>query len=117
MQIKLFKRHFKIDNVVYKQLTFREYSKKNMRPHKISIKRKKNFNLKYQKNKFVLFIDEDGRLDKDLPLNNDISKLIKKFIRTEVFKNLSFNKSISLDNPLTLEQYNIDCESEKFCGR
>ena len=78
-----------------------------MRPHKISIKRKKNFNLKYQKNKFVLFIDEDGRLDNDLPLDNHISELIKKFIRTEVFKNLSFNKSISLDNPLTLEPSTI----------
>ena len=78
-----------------------------MRPHKISIKRKKNFNLRYQKNKIVLFIDEDGRLDDDLPLDNHISELIKKFIRTEVFKNLSFNKSISLDNPLTLEPSSI----------
>ncbi|MDC3108145.1 leucyl aminopeptidase [Paracoccaceae bacterium] len=74
-----------------------------MRPHKISIKRKRNFSLKYQKNKFVLFVDEDGRLDNEVPLNTHISELIKKFIRTEVFKNLSFNKSISLHNPLTLE--------------
>ena len=74
-----------------------------MRPDKISIKRKKNFNLKYQKNKFVLFVDEDRRLDNDLPLDTCISELIKKFIRTEVFKKLSFNKSISLHNPLTLE--------------
>ena len=41
-----------------------------MRPHKISIKRKKNFNLKYQKKKFVLFVEEDGRLDPDLPLDS-----------------------------------------------
>ena len=61
-----------------------------MRPHKISIKRKKNFNLRYQKNKFVLFLKEDGRLDNDLPLDNHISELIKRFIRTEVFKNLAF---------------------------
>ena len=74
-----------------------------MRPDKISIKRKKNFNLKYQKNKFLLFVDEDRRLDSDLPLDTCISELIKKFIRTEVFKKLSFNKSISLHNPLTLE--------------
>ena len=67
-----------------------------MRPHKISIKRKKNFNLKYQKNKFVLFIDEDGRLDNDLRLDNHISKLIKKFIRTEVFKSLSFTNPFHL---------------------
>ncbi|RCL74220.1 MAG: leucyl aminopeptidase [Alphaproteobacteria bacterium] len=107
MKIKLFKRYFKIDNVVYKQLTFRGYSKKNMRPHKISIKRKKNFNLRYQKNKFVLFLKEDGRLDNDLPLDNHISELIKKFIRTEVFKNLAFNSSISIDNPITLEPSTI----------
>ncbi len=74
-----------------------------MRPHKISIKRKKSFNLNYQKNKFVLFVGEDRRLDSALPLDNAISNKIKKFIIKKVFKNLSFNKSISLDNPLTLE--------------
>ena len=74
-----------------------------MKPQKISIKRKKSFNLNYQKNKFVLFVDEDGRLDNDLPLDTLISDFIKKLISKEVFKNLSFNQSISLDNPLTLE--------------
>ena len=74
-----------------------------MRPDKILIKRKKNFNLKHQKNKFVLFVDDDGRIDNDLPLDPNISELIKKLIRTEVFKKLSFNKSISLHNPLTFE--------------
>ena len=62
-----------------------------MKPYKISIKRKKNFNLRYQKNKFVLFLNENGRLDNDLPLDNQISELIKKFVRTEVFKKLPFS--------------------------
>jgi len=74
-----------------------------MRPHKISIKRIKSFNLKYQKNKFVLFVDEDGKLDTDLPLDTVISDFIKKFLCKENFKNLPFNQSILLDNPLTLE--------------
>ncbi len=78
-----------------------------MRPHKILIKRKKNFNLRYQKNKFVLFLNEERRFEKELPLDTHISELIKKFIRTEAFKNLSFNKSTSLDNPLTLETNSI----------
>ncbi len=78
-----------------------------MRPHKITIKRKKNFNLKYQKNKFVLLVEEEGRLDDDLPFDTHISELIKKFIHSEVFKSLSCNKSISLDNPLTLEPNSI----------
>ena len=74
-----------------------------MKPQKILIKRKSRFNLNYQKNKFVLFIGEDGKLDSDLPLDNLMSAFIKKFISKEVFKDLSFNQSISLDNPLTLE--------------
>ncbi len=74
-----------------------------MKPQKISIKRKKSFNLNYQKNKFVLFVGEDGRLDHDLPLDTLISDFIKKFISKAVFKNLSFNQSVSLDNPLNLE--------------
>ena len=74
-----------------------------MRPHKISIKKKKSFNSNYQKNKFVLFVDQDGKLDSNLPLDSNIAELIRKFISKKVFKNLSFNKSISLDNPLTLE--------------
>ena len=74
-----------------------------MKPQKISIKRKKSFNLNYQKNKFVLFAGEDGRLDNDLPLDTLIADFIKKFISKKVFKDLSFNQSISLDNPLTLE--------------
>ena len=74
-----------------------------MRPHEISIKRTKSFTLKHQKNKFVLFLDEDGRLDNDLPLDTLLSDFIKKFISKEIFKNLSFNKTILLDNPLTLE--------------
>ena len=78
-----------------------------MRPHKISIKRKKNFNLKYQKNKFVLFVDEDGRLANNFPLDSHISELIKKFILSKGFNKLSLNKSISLDNPLTLEPNSI----------
>ena len=78
-----------------------------MRPHKISIKRKKNFNLKYQKNKFVLFVDEDGRLANNFPLDSHISELIKKFILSKGFKKLSLNKSMSLDNPLTLEPNSI----------
>ena len=74
-----------------------------MKPQKILIKRKKNFNLNYQKNKFVLFLGENGRLDADLPLNGLIADFIKKFTSKGVFKNLSINQSISLDNPLTLE--------------
>ena len=74
-----------------------------MRPHKISIKRKKSFNLNHQKNKFVLFVGKDRRLDSGLPLDKNIAEMIKKFIDKKVFKNLSFNNSISLDNPLTLE--------------
>ncbi|MDC3090641.1 leucyl aminopeptidase [Paracoccaceae bacterium] len=78
-----------------------------MRPHKISIKRKRHFNLKYQKNKFVLLVEEKGRLDNELFFDTHISELIKKFIRSEAFKSLSCNKSISLDNPLTLEPNSI----------
>ena len=74
-----------------------------MKPQKILIKRKKNFNLNCQKNKFVLFVGENGRLDTDLPLNGLIADFIKKFTSKRVFKNLSINQSISLDNPLTLE--------------
>ena len=74
-----------------------------MRPQKISIKRTKSFNLKHQKNKFVLFLDENGTLDSDLPLNTDLSDFIKTFTTKDIFKNLSFNNAISLDNPLTLE--------------
>ena len=48
-----------------------------MKQHKISIKRKKSFKLKYQKNKFVLFIGEDEGLDDELPLDLEIESLIK----------------------------------------
>ena len=40
-----------------------------MRPHKISIKRKKSFNLNHQKNKFVLFIDDGKKFDNELPFD------------------------------------------------
>ena len=74
-----------------------------MKPHKILIKRKKSFEINYQKNKFVLFIDENRRLDSGVPLHRDIKDMIKKFINKKVFKDLPINKSIYLDNPLTLD--------------
>ena len=74
-----------------------------MKPHKILIKRKKNFDLNYQKNKFVLFIGENRKLDSGVPLHSDIKDMIKKFINKKVFKDLPINKSIYLDNPLTLD--------------
>ena len=74
-----------------------------MNPHKITIKRKKSFNLKYQKNKFVLIISKNERLDNDLPLHSDIAAFIRKFISKKVFKNIALNKSVTLDNPITLE--------------
>ena len=61
-----------------------------MKPHKISIKRKRSFNLNYQKNKFVLFIGENQRLDSSLSLDSQIAEMIKKFINKKAFKNLSF---------------------------
>ena len=74
-----------------------------MKPHKILIKRKKSFDLNYQKNKFVLFIGENGKLDSGLLLDSCIKEMIKKFISKKFFKDLPFNKSVALDNPLTLE--------------
>ena len=74
-----------------------------MKPHKILIKRKKSFEFNYQKNKFVLFIDENRKLDSGVPLHRDIKDMIKKFINKKVFKDLPINKSIYLDNPLTLD--------------
>ena len=74
-----------------------------MKPHKILIKRKKSFDLNYQKNKFVLFIGENRKLDSGVPLHSDIKDMIKKFINKKVFKDLPINKSIYLDNPLTLD--------------
>ena len=74
-----------------------------MKPHKILIKRKKSFELNYQKNKFVLFIDENRKLDSGVLLHKDIKAMIKKFINKKVFKDLPVNKSINLDNPLTLD--------------
>ena len=74
-----------------------------MKPHKISIKRKKNFSINYQKTKFVLFINEDGRIDNELPLDRHMGKFIEKFVNKKAFKNLSVHESIALDNPLTLE--------------
>ncbi len=74
-----------------------------MKPHKILIKRKKSFDLNHQKNKFVLFIGENSKLDSGVPLHSDIKDLIKKFINKKVFKDLPVNKSIYLDNPLTLD--------------
>ena len=73
-----------------------------MKPHKILIKRKKSFELNYQKNKIVLFIGENRKLDSEAPLHSDIKDMIKKFINKKVFKDLPANKSIHLDNPLTL---------------
>ena len=74
-----------------------------MKPHKILIKRKKSFEFNYQKSKFVLFIDENRRLDSGVPLHRDIKDMIKKFINKKVFKDLPINKFIYLDNPLTLD--------------
>ena len=74
-----------------------------MKPHNISIKRKKSFKLTYQKNKFVLFIGEDGKLDDELPLHSQMAGFIKKFISKKAFKNIALSKSITLDNPITLE--------------
>ncbi len=74
-----------------------------MKPHKISIKRKKSFDLNYQKNKFVLFIGENRELDSGVPLHSDIKDMIKKFINKKVFIDLPINNSIYLDNPLTLD--------------
>ena len=74
-----------------------------MKPHKIIVKRKKSFKLDYQKNKFVLLIGEDGKLDNELPLDSILAEYLKKFLNKKVFKKLSFNKTILLDNPLTLE--------------
>ena len=74
-----------------------------MKPHKISIKRKKSFNLNYQKNKFVLFINDDRNFDNELPLDAHIADFLKKFTSKKVFKNIASNKSITLDNPITLE--------------
>ena len=78
-----------------------------MKPHKISIKRKKSFNLNYQKNKFVLFINDDKNFDNELPLDIHIADFIKKFTSKKVFKNIALNKSITLDNPITLEPDHI----------
>ncbi len=78
-----------------------------MKPHKISIKRKRDFNLQYQKNKFVLFIGEDVRLDNELPLHGEIAVFIEKFIGKKVFRNIAFNNSVKLDNPITLEPDHI----------
>ena len=58
-----------------------------MKPHNISIKRKKGFKLTFQKNKFVLFIGEDGKLDDELPLHSHMAVFIKKFTSKKVFKN------------------------------
>ena len=78
-----------------------------MKPHKISIKRKKSFNLNYQKNKFVLFINDDKNFDNELPLDTHIADFLKKFTSKKVFKNIASNKSITLDNPITLEPDHI----------
>ncbi|MDC3093294.1 leucyl aminopeptidase [Paracoccaceae bacterium] len=74
-----------------------------MNSHNILIKRKKSFDLNYQKNKFVLFIGDNRKLDSEVPFNSDIKDMIKKFINKKVFKDLPINKSIYLDNPLTLD--------------
>ena len=74
-----------------------------MKQHNISIKRKKSFKLTYQKNKFVLFIGEDGKLDYDLPLHSHMAAFINKFVSKKVFKNIALNNFITLDNPITLE--------------
>ena len=78
-----------------------------MRPHKISIKRKKSFNLNHQKNKFVLFIDDGKKFDNELPLDIHIADFLKKFISKKVFKNIALNEAITLDNPITLEPDHI----------
>ncbi len=74
-----------------------------MSPHKIFVKEKKNFKLNYQKSPFVLFLNESEPLDETLPLQSKLADFLKKFISKKTFKNLPVNKSISLDNPLTLE--------------
>ena len=74
-----------------------------MKPHKILIKRKKSFDLNHQKNKFVLFIGENKKLDSGVPLHCDIKDMVNKFINKKFFKDLPINKSIYLDNPLTLD--------------
>ena len=48
-----------------------------MKPHKILIKRKKSFDLNHQKNKFVLFIGENSKLDSG-PVCNKYKIAIKK---------------------------------------
>ncbi len=78
-----------------------------MRPHKISIKRKKSFNFNHQKNKFVLFIDYGKKFDNELPLDIHIADFLKKFISKKVFKNIALNEAITLDNPITLEPDHI----------
>ena len=70
---------------------------------KISIKRKKSFKRSFQKKKFVLFIGDRGIIDKSLQLDNRIAEFILSVINKKYFKNLSFNKSVILHNPLTLE--------------
>ena len=74
-----------------------------MEPYKISIKRNEEFKLTYQKNKFVLFIGEDKKLDGELPLHSHMAAFIKKFISKKAFKNIALNKSVMLDNPITLD--------------
>ena len=74
-----------------------------MKPTKISIKRKVSFKENYQKNKFVLFIGEDNWLGGELPLHGDLAAFLKNFISKKIFKNIAFNKSVTLDNPITLD--------------
>ena len=74
-----------------------------MKRHRISVKRKKSFTLKYQKKKFVLFIGENEKLENELPLRSDIAAFIRKFLSKKVFKNIALNNSVILDNPVTLE--------------
>ena len=78
-----------------------------MKPYKISIKRKKSLKLTHLKNKFVLFIGEDEKLDDELPLHSYMAGFIKKFISKKAFKNIALSKSITLDNPITLEPDHI----------
>ena len=59
-----------------------------MKPHNISIKRNKSFKLTHLKNKFVLFIDENRKLDSGVPLHRDIKDMIKAGIGLNIISAL-----------------------------
>ena len=55
----------------------------------------------------MLFINDDKNFDNELPLDAHIADFLKKFTSKKVFKNIASNKSITLDNPITLEPDHI----------